>query len=474
MKTLLLSSTPECRRLILIFAGWSSTPELYAGLKAEGWDIMLAYDYTSLSLDKSLLNNYSTIFIIAWSLGVAASEAAFGVNNHLNHTDSKEYDSNPSCRIAAAFAINGTLTPVSDTTGIPEDIFHGTEQNLNPRNLLKFIKRISTSSDPFPYPESQKNIESADIDSLRLELRNIAAAEPACALPWTRAYISASDRIFPARNQKNAWESVSRPVQTVEVEAGHYIPIQKIIDEVTPNLQRIGSNFRKALSTYNSNAGAQSHIASRLISMIPQSLRSSPVSILEIGAGAGTMSNLLPNLLNIDSATFIDLYPLPEFGIAQTENYIVGDAEEAIEHLGDFDLIISASTLQWFADPERFFRNAAKALRPGGMLVCSTFLPGNLRQLDVLRPSPLIYRRREDLQRMLQRYFCNVSLEEEVVDITFKSNREAMLHLKLTGVAGGTSLPAGHSPFSMTSMPDLTTLTYKPLYITATNPINYE
>lgn len=470
MKTLPISSTSGCRRLILIFAGWSSTPELYADLKAEGWDIMLVYDYTSLSLEKSFLQNYSTIFIIAWSLGVTAAEAAFSANNPDNQTDSAE--SGFSSRIAAAFAINGTLTPVSDTAGIPAEIYHGTEQNLNPRNLLKFIKRISTSTDPFRYPESQKNIDSADIDSLRLELRNIAAIEPICSLPWMRAYISSNDRIFPTRNQKSAWESVSRPVQIIEVEAGHYLPIQKIIDEVTPNLQRIGSNFRKALSTYNSNAGAQSHIASRLISMIPQALKSAPLSILEIGAGAGTLSNHLPDLLNIASATFIDLYPLPKFGIASTENYIVGDAEEEIEHLGGFDLIISASTLQWFADPERFFLNAAKALSPRGALVCSTFLPGNLRELDALRPSPLIYRRREELQHMLQKYFRSVALEEEEVDISFKSNREAMLHLKLTGVAGGTTLPAGHSPFNISSMPDLTTLTYKPLYMTAAYPIN--
>ena len=45
MKTRLIFHTPSCRRLLLIFSGWSTSPGFYSDLRAEGWDIMLEKEY---------------------------------------------------------------------------------------------------------------------------------------------------------------------------------------------------------------------------------------------------------------------------------------------------------------------------------------------------------------------------------------------------------------------------------------------
>ena len=464
MKTKLITHTEGSRRLILIFTGWSTSPDLYAHLRADGWDIMIVYDYTDLSpLPEDILSPYSTIFVLAWSLGVATAEAALSPYAR---------------RISAAFAVNGTLHPASDDFGIPSAIYEGTLRNLSPRNLLKFQKRISSPRDTFSFPLDPAYPENADIDALKAELHNIASITNQenyyPALPWKKAYISSSDRIFPPESQRRAWKRLLCHSCIAEIDAGHYLPLQHVINDITPDVALIGSHFRKALSTYDSNADAQGKIAITLLKMLPPDVKQDPQNILEIGPGSGMLTRLLNKHITIAKASFIELYPLPEFRIAPEETYFTGDAEELIETLSGFDLIISASTIQWFADPARFFRNAFNALKPGGALLCSTFLPGNLRELDAMRPTPLIYRTREELTQALKEAgFTDITTNEEEITKNFTSRRQLLLHLKSTGVAGGYTLPSssprGGTPHSASS-PTITTLTYCPLYIRASRP----
>lgn len=468
MKTRLIFHTPSCRRLLLIFSGWSTSPGFYSDLRAEGWDIMLVYDYTSLDFNTSVLKPYSTIFIIAWSLGVAAAETA--ARRHFR----------PGV-ISAAFAVNGTLSPADDRCGIPTDIYDGTASRLDPRNLRRFRHRMSGPRDPYRFPEdssaaiSEQEENSVELLIARLRdelasLRRPIAPESGTKSPirWKRVYISDADLIFPPEAQRLSWSSHPDEPQIVSVRAGHYLPLQQVIDDVTPDLPRIGEKFSKASATYNDNATAQNMIASRLASLCEADRKEDcGMKILEIGPGSGTLTRHLGRMLKPAEATFIDLYPLQPFGIARQERYVVGDAEEWIEQDPDkgYDLIASASTIQWFADPERFFANAAAKLRPGGRLVCSTYLPGNLAELDPLRPAPLIYRTRDELSEMLGRHFSHVELSEERISIDFESPRQALMHLKLTGVGGGTS--RSMTRHLLTALPPHPRFTYRSLYILA-------
>ncbi|MDE6272427.1 MAG: DUF452 family protein [Muribaculaceae bacterium] len=464
MKTRVIFSQPANRRLILIFAGWSTTPSFYRDLQSEGWDIAVVWDYTDLDFDPSIINNYSSIFIIAWSLGVAA--AAHAAASTL-----------PVGRISAAFAVNGTLFPSSDHYGIPEDIYEATRATLNARNLLKFTKRMGYIP---PAPESMPPIAPEDIyipdfDSLALELENIRSYALRGKLPWKRVYISTEDRIFPAESMHNYWISDSSKPQIVDLKAPHYVHLQRIINEVTPDIDKISKRFQRAVPTYDANASAQKTIISNLVQLLPDANAKSIGSMLEIGTGSGMLSRCLAEKLpNLNDATFLDLYSLPRLNIAPVEKYIRADAEKWILDVASdsYDLIASANTIQWFADPESFFRNVARALRPGGSFLCSTFLKGNLEELDSMRPSPLLYRDEEELKEMLLRHFSHVTVKSEPIRLNFKTRRELLLHLKLTGVAGGSpsglpyrnDAPSNASPFTGPY-----SLTYRPLYIFADN-----
>lgn len=455
MKTKLIYKGSR-RRLILIFAGWSTTPDFYRDLHADGWDIAVVWDFSSLDFDASILDDYETVFVIAWSLGVAA--AAHAAATSLDAT-----------RVSAAFAVNGTLFPSSDQYGIPEAVFEATQATLNARNLLKFTKRmgyVQPSPATMP-PLLSDEIYIPDFEKLSFELRNVRDNALRGNLPWKRAYVSLNDRIFNPDAMVRAWEENSEHPVIVCLDAPHYIHLQGVIDTVTPDVPHIANRFSKAQSTYNDNASAQQQIVDRLMEFSDgKSVIENP-TILEIGVGSGMLSRRLKDAFHPSSATFVDIYPIMPMEIAPEENYVKADAEAWITSASSasFDIIASASTIQWFADPENFFRHASRILHPGGILICSTFIEGNLEELDTNRPSPLIYRNKNELESMVRKYFRDVEIKEESISLTFPSRREMMMHLKRTGVAGGkpSSLPIA----STAAKSESNTLTYKPLYIIA-------
>lgn len=470
MKTILTSHHPANRRLLLIFSGWSTSPALYSDITAEGWDVMTLYDYSDLSLDTAPLEGYATIFVVAWSLGVVAAE--YAARTSMRHIP-----------VAAAFAINGTLFPAHDRMGIPTQIFDGTERTLNPRNLARFRHRLSSPRDPYRFPEDspaaispeEENDSNRLIDRLRLELRtlrDLLSSLPdtpgsTCGMPWRRAYISDNDLIFPAASQQNAWNQHPLHPAIFNMEGGHFIPLQNIARSITPDHQSIGHRFARAAATYADHASAQHSIARHLAELLPADHLPQSADMIEIGAGTGSLTRAISSRAEIGSATFIDLYPLSPFGLFASERYVEADAEEWLDSVPDgaADLIASASTIQWFADPARFFRNAMRILRPGGILLCSTFLPGNLAQLDSLRPTPLLYPDAGELSEMLRRAgFSHIALEDEKITLTFPTPRELLMHLKLTGVAGGTRALTRQI---LTLLPSPASLTYRPLYLRA-------
>lgn len=452
MKFSFIHKSDNSSKLLLIFAGWSTDDNFYRQIHRDGWDIAVVWDYTNFFFNyQEHIKRYSTVFLVAWSLGVAAAEFIA----HAGYLT-------PSL-ISEAFAINGTSLPVSDQYGIPANIFNGTENNLSVRNLVKFQRRMTSRDDKFyPFPVQSLTIEP-DIDNLRVQLRNFLNIEDVSpVLPWRRIYISKNDHIFPASSQSSFWNKFNLDI--IELNAGHYIPLQDIISEITPNSKRIGERFMSAArNDYDSNAFAQKKIAANLVGMIPEDICHGIENFLEIGTGSGIFSKLLAERTNPSSATFIDLFEIDRLNLVPQEYYFAQDAEEWMEYAepGSFDLIASASTIQWFSNPKRFFENSNRILRKCGYLLCSSFLPGNLKELDILRPSPLLYRSFDELKKYAEKFFDIISISYEEIVLRFTSRREMLVHLKKTGV-GGSSI---HASKNISFLPEKPQLTYIPIYM---------
>ena len=280
-------------RLILIFAGWGSNANLYKNIEVPGWDTLVSFDYDGKPFPEELLAGYTTIYLFAWSLGVAASVTF--LDNSV---------------ITKRIAINGTTTPVSDNYGIPVAIFNGTEQTLNERNLNKFRLRMAGSKAILDSITPLLPV-NPDIEELKLQLRlfktlSLSTSSAKGKIQWDRVYISDNDMIFPSDNQSAAWDR-ENVAETIHLDSPHYIDLKQIVSGSIPNLQKVAGSFSKADKSYESHASAQFQIAEKLLRMIPQQTRK-PLRILEIGPGSGSFTRLYADKFHPDSITYVDVF----------------------------------------------------------------------------------------------------------------------------------------------------------------------
>ena len=119
------------KHLLLFFAGWGMDETPFLTIHPTDKDWMICYDYRSLAFDTDLLETYSQITLIAWSMGVWAASQIM-----------KQY---PHLPVSQSIAINGTLYPIHETKGIAHSIFDGTLQGLNEQTLQKFQRRMCGS-----------------------------------------------------------------------------------------------------------------------------------------------------------------------------------------------------------------------------------------------------------------------------------------------------------------------------------------
>lgn len=430
-------------RLILIFSGWSTSVDQYRDCVFSGWDTAIVSDYRDLStLD--IPSHYKTVYIFAYSLGVFAAS--------IHKIDA-----------AVKVAICGTGYPISDRFGIPKAIFRGTAENLSVRNLAKFHRRMAGSR--LKYEQMLTSLPmNPDIDALREELlsidryRNFENPDR-----WHRAYIASDDAIFPPDNQRNYWYEFCC-TDVVEINSPHAVDIASIIKSVLPDPETIGRSFEEALPCYKDSAIVQSEVCERIGELLKSHYDTEANgtscavgSVLEMGPGCGMLTDIWRKYVTPSKATFIDLYRLIPFEVAPVERYLTEDAERWLEESNEtFDLIVSASVLQWFTDPLGFIRRLRFHLRPGGVAIISTYVYGNLAQLDALRPSPIIYHLEQEYRKSAP---DNTKIVTWSRDINFENRKELLMHLRRTGVAGSTL------PTSIPLMSYPTSLTYRPLIV---------
>lgn len=434
--------------LILIMAGWNADSSLFSHINRNGWDLAVTHDFSSLDFDDSFLEEYSTVYLYAWSLGV------FIADRYLK-----------SDKITAAFAVNGTPEPINDFYGIPSDIYIGTENNLSLPNLLKFRRRMFDSAselkkwnDYFP--------EKSDIENLKNQLTNIretAGNNNNCSFKWNKVYIGNKDRIFPPDNQFASWSRKLHKDNIIFLDSPHFIDFSDIINATIPDYSLIGKHFTRALNTYDSEAIAQKQMADNLFKLLnEEDLKKNP-DVLEIGPGTGIFTKKYVDLLKPRRIDFVDVAEIAHFCLIDNERYHKYDAENFIKTTDDkWDVILSSATMQWFVNPHEFLVNVAERLNPGGMFIASSFLPGNLSELDILRPSPIIYPALENLKQWMEENFEDIAIHDEKIKLEFVDFRHLLLHIRLTGVGGTGKIK---SEPKMAEKQAIKSLTYRPVYL---------
>lgn len=202
----------------------------------------------------------------------------------------------------------------------------------------------------------------------------------------------------------------------------------------------IRQRFAKASGSYDTEASIQRDVAGKMIGLIdrfvsPEAHR----NVLEIGCGTGIFTRLYTDRYHPEKLWLNDLCPEMElFHPVLEENnaeFLPGDAENIILPEG-LTLITSCSAIQWFEDPEMFFRNCFGKLEPGGYMAVSTFGKGNMKEISAVTGASLSYVSTEEMERFTEGMFETVHSGEECLRLHFGSPADVLRHIRKTGVTG--------------------------------------
>lgn len=413
-------------RLIIFFAGWGMDAGLLDWLRRDGYDLLLVYDYTLPDvLDTDCLLHYNEIVIAAWSMGV------FYANRFLIDA---ETDGLP---VTKAIAVNGTLSPIDDYGGIPEKIYRLTEPLPDNLSVEKFFRRICGGSSALK--QLFPSLPARSVDSLRNELtaiRKFTASHPSpagSARLWDEILLSENDLIFPPENLLRAWKDAEQRVTPLKNSA-HAVDFNHILSKHIVDKSLVSKKFTGATETYSDEAKIQKEAAANLAANVLANIVSRKgLRILEIGAGTGTLTKLVEP--HFSDCTFI-LRDIACCNYRSVSNRIITetiDAETAgIKYLetNHYDLIISASTIQWFNSPRRFLHRVCSMLTPGGKAFFTFFSNGTLAEIaDIVSLNyPIVD------EKLFDKLPVEVEITTRQYQQNFASAADALRHLRLTGV----------------------------------------
>jgi pimeloyl-[acyl-carrier protein] methyl ester esterase len=189
-------------KLIFFCNGWGMDEHPFTPLESSEWNVLMFYDYTDLRTDQNLvqlIDKYTEVVLVAWSMGVWVGQQLF-------HPFSDN--------LTASLAINGSLKPIDDQFGIPEDIAQGTHDSLDEKQRLKFYGRMC--KDRTLYRDFLTNQPQRSVESQKIELGvllNITRDTSIRKSIYDCVLVSEHDYIIPTKSQLNFWpEKIIRHV----------------------------------------------------------------------------------------------------------------------------------------------------------------------------------------------------------------------------------------------------------------------
>ncbi|GAB5435887.1 pimeloyl-ACP methyl esterase BioG family protein [Falsiruegeria mediterranea] len=175
----------------VIFGGWALGPTPFAHLQGPQ-DVLFVQDYRDLSTTLPDLGCYARTTLLAYSFGVASYA-------HWQASNPDPFD--------IKIAVNGTLTPVNRTTGIPPVAMEKTIETLSPQAYQVFLARC------FGGKQDRAEI---DVEARKAELIAIGERGDAPAVQFDHIWISTKDKIMPPANQLRGWQGQSEHVTQID------------------------------------------------------------------------------------------------------------------------------------------------------------------------------------------------------------------------------------------------------------------
>jgi len=149
---------------------------------------------------------------------------------------------------------------------------------------------------------------------------------------------------------------------------------------------RVRRSFSRAADSYDEVAVLQREAGSRMLERLDL-VKLRPRRVLDLGCGTGTQTAALMQRYPKAQVVALDL-ALPMVRHARRKGRwlrrplcLCGDMERLPLAGGSVDLIVSNFAFQWSTDPLVLYRECLRVLRPGGLLMFTTFGPDTLKEL---------------------------------------------------------------------------------------------
>lgn len=222
-------------------------------------------------------------------------------------------------------------------------------------------------------------------------------------------------------------------------------------DPLQPEAAAVRRAFDRAAASYDDAAVLQAEVGDRLIERLGL-LRDPPRQILDVGAGTGRTTAALMRAYRKARVTALDVAPGMLRRARQRAPWwrrlpCVG-ADAVRLPFGDdsFDTIFSNLTLQWVTDLDAVFREFQRVLKPGGVLMFSSFGPDTLTEL---RESWAAVDEASHVHRFIDMHdvgdaMARAKLADPVMDmeyftLTYDTPRALMRDLKAIGAQNATA-----------------------------------
>ena len=153
-----------------------------------------------------------------------------------------------------------------------------------------------------------------------------------------------------------------------------------------PDTSRVAAAFHQKAVEYDRHVLVQKRVVENLVRTTEQHLNRAPGHILDVGTGTGALLERLhawypdARLTGVDIALNMCLRTMQKLG--STCSVVNGDAENLPFRTGVFDLVVSASVLQWVENLSAALDELRRAVRPGGDICLSFFCHGTLCELQ--------------------------------------------------------------------------------------------
>jgi len=206
--------------------------------------------------------------------------------------------------------------------------------------------------------------------------------------------------------------------------------------------QVVENNFSRAADSYEDYAVVQDYMGQVLADMIGDKINSQ--AILELGAGTGLFTEKLlakfprASYLLVDLAQSMIEQCQNKFSSYNNINYLVADVEQSSWE-GEYDLIVSNATVQWFENLEKTIKKFKEHLKDEGSIYFSTFGQDNFREFADCCNGVLeggfaqTFKSKRDLISLFDSEFSRVNIKEEEYVEKFATVREFLRATKKIG-----------------------------------------